>query len=63
MQAYIQEHFLLSLLKSFVSSKEFRLLTDDFRKEEVGQTGGAETKPLVRQPLFAEDLLDDGVVD
>ena len=43
--------------------EEFCFFTDDFREEEVGEAGGAETKPLVGQPLFAEHFLDDGVVD
>ena len=45
------------------TSEELRLFADDFREEEVGEARGPETEPLIRQPLFAEYFLDDGVVD
>ena len=45
------------------ASEKLGFLADDFREEEVGEAGGAETEPLVREPLFAEHFLHDGVID
>ena len=47
----------------FSISEKLGFLACDFGEEEVGEAGGAETEPLVRQPFLAEDFLHDGVID
>ena len=43
--------------------KELHFFSYHFAEQQIGQTTGAQAKPLVGQPLLAQHFLDDGIID